>query len=466
MPMHARLAPLALALIAGFSAPAEAQSSAAAPGGPTAAAAPASARLNLAQVYRLALEQDAQLAAVRAGTQARLERLPQARSQLLPQVSAQASQFRNDLESSQPNLAGQRVTSERKYTSSSRVLSIRQPIFRPREMADYRQAKADIEDAKAQLDKEVQNLAVRVTTSYLQALLAQERLNLVLAQKAAYATQVDAARKGIAAGAGTRTDVDEAQARLDLAIAQELEARQDLGFTRRQIASLTNQPVVEIAPLDEARLPLTGPNPSSLEEWIARAEETSPELRALRAQREVAREEIAKARAGHLPTLDAVAQWSVSNSETVTSVDQRYNNKSIGVQLSVPIFQGGYVNSRTRQALAELERTEQQLEATRRDLGLRVEREFRGVTEGVLRVRALEQAVRSSNTVAESSRKSFQAGSRTLIDILNAEGQKAQAQRDLADARFTFLLSRIRLMALAGQVETATIDEASGWLKP
>lgn len=471
MPMNVRFAPKAvLALIVGACGAAQAQGPAAAPNAPAApaaaASAPTSVRLNLAQAYRLALEHDAQLAAARAGTEARLERVPQARAQLLPQLSAQASQFRNDLESSTPNLVGQRVTSERKYTSSSRVLALRQPLYRPREMADYRQAKAEADQARADLDKEMQNLAVRVTTAYLQALLTHERLNLVLAQKAAYATQVDAARKAMAGGAGTRTDIDEAQARLDLAVAQELEARQDLGFTRRQLASLTNQPAVDLAPLDESRLPLTAPNPASLEAWIARAEQSSPEIRSLQAAREAAREEIAKARAGHLPTLDAVAQWSVTNSETVTSVDQRYNNKSIGVQLSVPLYQGGYVNSRTRQALAELERAEQNLEYTRRDLGLRVEREYRGVTEGILKVRALEQAVRSTNTVAESSRKSFQAGSRTLVDILNAEGQKAQALRDLADARFMYLLSRIRLLALAGEVESATIDEASGWLKP
>lgn len=433
---------------------------------PNAAAAPASAPLTLAQAYRLALEQDAQLAAARAATEARRERLPQARAQLLPNISANAARNKNNLESTQPNVLGQPVTTEQRYISSSQALVVKQPLFRPVEMADYRQAKAQVEDANALLEKEVQNLAVRVTTAYLQALLAQEQLALVLAQKSAYTTQLDAARKAMAAGAGTRTDIDEARARLDMAVAQELEARQNQGFTLRQLQTLVNQPVTELAQLDAQRLPLVPPVPSRLEEWVARAEQQSPEIRSLQAQREAARHEVSKARAGHLPTLDAVAQWSVSDSDNVTRVNSRYENKSIGLQLNVPIFAGGYHNSRTRQALADLERAEQQLEATRRDLSLRVETEYRGITEGVARVRALEQAVQSAQTVVDSSRRSFQAGSRTLIDILNAEEQKVSAQRNLAEARFSYLLSRIRLMSLTGQADTATIDEASGWLKP
>jgi protease secretion system outer membrane protein len=432
---------------------------------PAAAPTPAGQRLTLAQAYRLALDNDAQLAAVRAATEARRERLPQARAQLLPNVSANATRFRNDLESTQPNAFGRATTTQQEYFSSSRSLTVKQPLFRPYEIADYRQAKANVADANAQLDQEVQNLAVRVTTSYLQALLAQEQLSLVMAQKTAYTTQLNAARRALAAGSGTRTDIDDAQARLDMSVAQELEARQNVGFTRRQLQTLVNVPFGELAPLDERRLPLVPPS-FALPEWVARAEQSSPEMRSLQAQQEAARHEVSKARAGHLPTLDAVAQWSVSDSDNPSRVNSKYDNKSIGLQLNVPIYQGGYHNSRTRQALAELERAQEQLEATRRDLSLRVEKEYRGISEGVLRVRALEQAVQSATTLVESSRRSFQGGSRTLIDILNAEGQKVSAQRDLAEARFQYLIARIKLLSLAGQADEATVDEASGWLKP
>jgi TolC family type I secretion outer membrane protein len=422
--------------------------------------------LDLAQAYRLASENDASIRASRAATEARSERLPQARSQLLPNLSANASKFRNNLESITPGFGGVPVVSHLHYNSGSRAITLRQPIFRPFQFADYQQAKAQVEQANAELARDEQSLAVRLTTAYLQLLGAQDQLDLVLAQKAAYQTQLESARKRFAGGAGTRTDIDEAQARLDMAIAQELEARQNLGYTRQQLQSMLQQPVNDVARLDEARLPLTPPNPDSAELWIARAEATSPEVHALLAQREAARQEIRKAQAGHLPTLDAVAQRSISDSDTVTSVNTHYDQKSIGVQLNVPLFAGGYVNSQVRQASAQLRQTEESLEALRRDLALRVNKEYRGVSEGVLRVRALEQAVRSAATAVESSRRSFQAGSRTLVDILNAQGQYAGAQRDLAEARYNYLLSRIRLRALAGEADVGVIDEANGWLKP
>jgi len=161
-----------------------------------------------------------------------------------------------------------------------------------------------------------------------------------------------------------------------------------------------------------------------------------------------------------------VAQWSRTDSDTVTSVNNRYTNKSIGLQLNVPIFAGGYVNSQIRQSLADQERAIAALEATRRDLGVRLHREFRGVTEGKLRIRALEQAVRSSEQVARSNRRSFEAGSRTLVDTLNSEQQRASAQRDLAQARFSYLMSRVRLNALSGGPKTVVIEEVNAWLKP
>jgi TolC family type I secretion outer membrane protein len=426
----------------------------------------AAAPLTLAQAYRAAMQQDATIRAARAATDARRERIPQARSQLMPQVSATVSRNKNDLNSTTPGLGGVPISDEQRYNSSNRALTIRQPIFRAYQWADYKQAQSQVADANAQLDKETQNVAVRVVSAYLETLLAQDQLSLVLAQKSTYSTQLDAARKRFSAGAGVRTDIDEAQARLDLAVAQELEARQNVAYTRRALQVLVNAPVTAVAPLDAGRLKLLRPDPDRLEDWTERAEASSPEIRSLTAQRETARHEIDKARSGHLPTLDAIAQWSVSDSDNVTRVNSKYDNKAIGLQLNIPIFAGGQVNSQTRQAVADLERAEQALEATRRDLALRVEREFRGITEGVARVGALEQAVRSSETMVLSNKRSYEGGSRTLVDVLNAEEQRVSALRDLAQARYQYILARIRLQALAGNADEATIAEIDAWLKP
>ncbi|MEP6792425.1 MAG: TolC family protein, partial [Ramlibacter sp.] len=287
----------------------------------------------------------------------------------------------------------------------------------------------------------------------------------VLAQKTAFTVQLDAARKRFGAGAGTRTDIDEAQAALDMNVAQELEARQNVDFTRRELSVLIDRPVDDLATIDPAKLQLLPPNPAGLDEWTARAEQNSPEIQSLKAQLDASRYEVEKARAGHLPTLDAIAQLSRADSDNVTRLNSRYDQKALGFQLSVPLFAGGYVNSQVRQALADEERATQALEALRRDLGVRIHREYRGVTEGVLRVRALEQAVRSAEQAVISNRRSFDAGSRTLVDTLTAEQQKATALRDLAQSRYVYLISRVRLLALSGGPKAEVIDEVNAWLK-
>jgi outer membrane protein/protease secretion system outer membrane protein len=298
----------------------------------------------------------------------------------------------------------------------------------------------------------------------MEALLAQDALELTLKQKAFTTTQLDAARKSLAAGFGTRTDIDEAQARLDMNLADELSARQHVEFTRRQLEILIDQPVDALLKVDAKRLPLLPPEPADVAEWIRMAEEHSPEVHALQARVDAARAEIAKARGGHYPTVDAVAQISKSGSENVTSPRSSYTNHMIGVQVNIPLFAGGYVNSTVRQAVAEQVRAQENLEATRRDLAVRVHREHRGVTEGVLKVRALEQAVRSAQQLVTSSKRSFEAGSRSMVDVLDAEQRLQGTLHDLAEARYLYLVSRVRLKALVGMDREQSIGEVNGWL--
>lgn len=422
--------------------------------------------MDLRQAYEAALENDASVRAARAAAEAGRERLPQARAQLLPNVSFNAGRNYNDLTSEGRNFLGQPTTSQTQYWSGSQVLSVRQPLYRPYLTAQLKQAEAQVQDADAILERDEQSLVVRVGESYFDALLAREQVALVLAQKATYTTQLDAARKGFAAGSGTRTDVDDAQARLDMTVAQELEVRQNESFTRHRLEALTGQPVESLAGVDAGRFMPQEPTPASVQEWIARAEEHSPELQSLRAQLEAAGQEIEKAKAGHRPTLDAVAQWARTNSDTVTSVNSRYDTKTLGLQLSIPLYSGGYVSSTVRQAVATQTRVQEMLEATRRDLGVRVYREFRGVTEGVLRIKALEQAVRSAEQAVRSSRKSFEAGSRTSLDVLNAEQQRVATMRDLAQARYVYLVSRLRLHSLVGDERMESVMAVNAWLAP
>jgi len=220
---------------------------------------------------------------------------------------------------------------------------------------------------------------------------------------------------------------------------------------------LINQPGSGLAKLNVMTMKLMGPDPSNLEDWTLKAEKNSPELKAMQARLDAARTEVSKSQSGHLPTLDAVAQWTNSGSENITRINSRYENKTLGLQLNVPLYSGGYVNSTIRQAVAEQTRAEESLEALRRDLGVRVHKEYRGVSEGVMRVRALEQAVRSAEQMMQSTQMSFKAGSRTQLDVLNAQQQYTMALRDLAQTRYVYLLSKIRLEMLAGNDKDETV---------
>ena len=205
--------------------------------------------------------------------------------------------------------------------------------------------------------------------------------------------------------------------------------------------------------------------PANLDDWTRKAEQASPEIRAMQARLDAARREVSKAQAGHLPTLDAVAQWSNSGSENITRVNSRYENKTIGLQLNIPLYSGGYVNSTIRQAVAEQTRAEESLEALRRDLGVRVHKEYRGVSEGVLRVRALEQAARSAEQMMKSTQMSLTAGSRSQLDVLNAQQQFTLALRDLAQARLVYLLSGVRLASLVGDDAMLSVEHVNGSLR-
>ena len=423
-----------------------------------------SAVMDFRQVYQAALEQDASIRASRAAADSGRERLPQARAGLMPQVSANAGRNFNDLNSTSPNILGELTTTNDKYFSDTKAVQLRQPLVNMQRWQQFEQAKFLVAESEATLDRDLQNLVVRVAGAYFEFLMADEQLELVLAQKKMYTALVDAAKKGLAAGSGTRTDIDDAQARLDMASAQELEARQNQDQTRRQLEVLINQPVGSVAKLNVPALKLVGPQPANLDEWTLKAEKNSPEMKAMQARLDAARREVSKSQAGHLPTLDAIAQWSNSGSENITRINSRYENKSIGLQLNVPLYSGGYVNSTIRQAVAEQTRAEESLEALRRDLGVRVHKEYRGVSEGVMRVRALEQAVRSAQQMLMSTQMSLKAGSRTQLDVLNAQQQYTLALRDLAQARLIYLMSKVKLASLAGDDAVASVDEVNASL--
>ena len=447
-PSAGRLRPTALAaalmLLGGLSLPAQA--------------------IDLLQAYDLALQHDARYQMARAETAAAREAKPQALAQLLPNISASLQRSERGTDSKAPNMFGKMVSRHQDYMSSNYAISLRQPLYRPYNFVLYQQAQAQVASAEAMLDRNLQELLVRLAGAYFDALGAEDQLSLALSQKEAYGGQLSMAQRRFEAGEGTRTDIDDAQARLDLALAQELEAQQQLDQARRQLQSIIGRPVQQLAGLIPERLELLPPYPARVEDWVSRGQEVNPELRALRANIEAAEREVGKAGSGHKPTLDLVAQRSRSTSDGETVINQQFLTTNVGLQLNIPIFAGGYNSSQVRQAEANLDKVRQQYEGRRREIELAIRKEFQNVAQGVLKVRAHQQVVRSSEQALISSQKGHQAGTRTLVDILNAEQQRMSARRDLTNARHQYLMARIKLQDLVGSLGLDELSTLNLWL--
>lgn len=428
------------------------------------ASSPVAHAIDLLQSYRLAVANEPVYQAALAGAASSREALPQALSQLLPNLQASGTQSSADTTQTVPNAAGQDVSRVSSYLSYNYALTLRQPLFRPQIWANYRQAEARVSAAEADLANALKELGTRVAEAYFGALLAEDVLASLLVQKQAHLALLESAERALVLGSGTRTDVDEAQASLDFVLSQELEAAQNTSYAKRQLEALINQPVSSLARLEPARMELSPPQPAKLEDWLALGEENNPGIKSLLANLEVARQEVKKSSAGHVPTVDLFAQKSITNSDSEISINQHFNTSRIGVQVTIPLYSGGYVNSTQRQARANVEQARQKLDASRRELGLKVRKQFQSVDEGVERIRALETAKRSAEQAIISTRKGIAAGTRTSLDVLNALQKSAAVERDLARARYDYALARIRLFLLAESNDIKVIATINQWL--
>jgi len=387
-----------------------------------------------------------------------------ARAQLLPNLAFSWTRFENDLTSQTRNIFGQPSTTESTYPSKNVALTLRQPLYRPFHYAGYRQAQARAEGVEAGFEKARQDLGARVVAAYLNVLLAEAAQGQVAAEARAIEATLAAAVRALDVGQGTRTERDDLQARLDMNRAQQLKVRQQIDQARHELAILINRPA------DTLRLPAQwGDAPGDLEtgelaRWIEKAQEVNPELRELQARVEAARHEVARARAGHKPTLDLIAQRILQESDNVANPNSRYDNTQVGLQLNLPLFAGGYVDAQVRQALAFLAESEQRLESARRRLATQVRREFQSVQEGMLRIQALDQAERSARELVRSSEKSHLAGIRSRLDILDAEQKSASARFELARERLGFVMAHARLLGLTGGLDHDAVERMNRWL--
>ena len=423
---------------------------------------------DLLTLYRLAIERDATYAAARAAAEAARETVPQARAALLPQLSANLSVSRNSTEQTSKDILGRELSRDYDYTAKAAALTLRQAVYRPASLAQLRAAEARAEGVDFQLEKERLNLAMRLAQAYFDVLSARERLASLKAEQQAYAAQLEAAERALSAGFGTRTDIDDARARLDLALAREIEARQALNVAQQALAALVAEPVdaQRLRGLARNGPELSLPDPADLEGWVRLAETNNPELKALRAAVEAAEHEVRRSRAGHLPTLELFASRNLSDNESENIIGNRYWTTRVGAQAVIPLYAGGSVDASVRQALASRDSARQQLEAARRQVGVEVARAWGAVTQGMARVKALEVALRSAEQAVLSSQKGLAAGTRSRLDVLNALQQEAAIRYELYRARSDTLLGRLRLLQISGLLDEAELARVNQWLGP
>lgn len=422
---------------------------------------------DLMSIYQEALAQDTQYRSARAAYQAAQEKLIQGRAGFLPTITLSGSRTvqqvdANNVFTGVGNINPQEVTIHGRGV----VLSATQPIFRMENIVIYQQSKTEVSRADAQFIVAGQDLILRVAQAYFDVLDAQVDVEVAEAQKKAILKQLEQAKRNFEVGVSTIVDTNEAQARYDLTTSQEIAARNALEIRKRTLQGIIDRLPENLAGAREIASNLTSLRYSSMDEWVRTAEEKNFALKIQQAAYEIAAQEVKKVWSQHYPTVDLVAQYSdqtgVGGAITGRGID--LISKSIGVQLNVPLFQGFSVQSRVREVLALQNRALHDLENTRRSITLQVRQQFLNVTNGIAQVKALKQALLSSKSQLDSTILGQEVGVRTEVDVLNAQQQMYSARRDLAKAYHSYLMSRLRLSAEAGELDEEVLKEINALL--
>jgi len=416
---------------------------------------------NLIDVYRDASNYDAQYAAARHALAAGLEKLPQGRALILPTLNLSGNATYTDLDSNSRNPAI--IPSfERDFRSNGYLLSFSQPLYRRQNSLQYSQAGFQVMQAEASFGQTGQDLIVRVAQAYFDVLAAQDSLTFIRAQKAAIAEQLAQAKRNFEVGAATVTDTHEAKARFDLSAAQEIAAQNDFDNRRRVLQQITGKEYAGLKSL-RAQLKLAPPDPARIEHWVELAEKQGYPVLIQAAVTEIASLEVKRNRAAHYPTLDLLVTHGDTNStgSLLSTVGANQTTNTIGLQFAVPLYAGGALRSKEREAAANYEKAKQDLENARRLSVLSSRQSYLSVISGIAQVGALEQALVSSQSALDSTKLGYEVGVRINIDVLNAQQQLFSTERDLALARYSTITSHLRLKAAAGALREEDMVEVN-----
>jgi outer membrane protein len=416
------------------------------------------AAADLLQTYRDARANDPVYASARAARDAAREFLPLGLAPLLPTVSASGFTQMNNIDI---DFRGAAPESKREGNTNGYGVSLTQPLFNWQNIMVYKEAGFRVAQAEAVFAQAAQDLVVRVAQAYFDVLASQDSLAFIQAQKTAISEQLAQAKRNFEVGTATITDTHEAQARFDLSVSQEIAAQSDLEIKKSALQQIIGKFPEGLTPLKPS-IELSPPTPGAMEQWVASAEAKSFAVRIQEAALEIATREIERNRAGHYPTLNMVGSYGKNSASisTVGAVNQGTDSTSrtIGLQLAIPLYAGGGVNALVRQAIANQDKARQDLETARRSAALAVRQSYLGVTNGMAQVRALEQALVSSQSALDSNKLGYEVGVRINIDVLNAQQQLFSTKRDLSKARYDTLVNGLRLKAASGTLTEEDLE--------
>jgi outer membrane protein len=416
-----------------------------------------------------ALGVDPTFLAAKEAREAGREQRVQGRALLLPNITASGDAKRMEVstESDLSQQFGGVIPAESAGNIYGYSVTISQPLYRAEAFATNRQFRGQSELAEVSYRDAEQSVILRVARAYFGVLLAQDTVRLTAAQKAATKEQLDTAQARFDAGRAKITDVRDAQARYDAILASEIAAESDLVLRRAEYQEATGVLADDLAEVRSEVAPVPA-EPADLAAWQAKGLERSPQVRAKQQQRAIAAAEVDKYGFLSRPTLDLIGSYSDSRHSGDLSpivAPERNQVTTVLVQLSVPLFEGGSLNSRLREARAKEREAIQDLDAAKRDTRLRVQEAFLAVSTGVAQVRALEQALDSAKTSVDAATIGLDVGVRTTLDVLDAQQRYYSTQRDLARARYDYLLGRLQLPAAVGQLTDNEVMAVNAYLR-
>lgn len=425
---------------------------------------------SLVQLIEQAQVNDAAWQSARAQLDATIYQSEQAKAGLLPQIGVQLGSQYSDSRT-RYDYAGTALRSNLNAAQHSAALQATQPLYNPSNFATYKQGQRNVDLGYAQIQAQAQDLLIRTAKAYFDVLAAQDALRLVQSQKQATAEQLEYAQRNFEIGTSTITDTREAQARMDLVLAQEIAAQNDVQVAQAELDQLAGADShVQPWPLKQpVRLPTL--EPGEMTSWLAQADAQNPSVQQARIALDIAKLETEKAQAGHKPTVDLQASYAQQRNPNGSMASQgmtnmRSNVGTVGVVMNIPLFAGFAVQNRVKETVSLEEKARADLEDTKRQVAQAVRTAYFGVQSGYGQVRALEAAVASSQSALEANLLGYEVGVRINMDVLNAQSQLYQSQRDLAQARYNLLLGHLQLRQASGLLSMQDIYTINELLSP